>query len=79
MQTYIRLPQEKSDQGLHCLLFYFHPLEVSHHGRTSEFDFRVFSVVTGCLKMKDLDGNFEDSESSGCKSTVIKIETNLNS
>ena len=79
VQTHIRLPLEKSDQDLHCLLFHFHRLEVSRHGRTSECGFRVFSVVTGCLKIKELYGNLENSESSGCKSTVIKIDTNLNS
>ena len=29
------LLEEQSDQGLHCLLFHLHHLEVFHHGRTS--------------------------------------------
>ena len=31
-----RLLEEQSDQGLHCLLFHFHHLEVLHIGRTSK-------------------------------------------
>ena len=35
VQTQIRLLlEEQSDQGLHCLLFHLHHLEVLHHGKT---------------------------------------------
>ena len=45
VQTQIRLLlEEQSDQGLHCLLFHWHHLEVSHHGRTLSLNFRVFIV-----------------------------------
>ena len=30
---------EQSDQGLHCLPFHLHQLEVSPHGRTSKIKF----------------------------------------
>ena len=41
--------EEKSDQGLHCLLFHMDHSEVSHHGRTSNFDFlSVNSKVIEC-------------------------------
>ena len=36
VQTQIRLLQkEQSDQGIHCLLFHLHHLEVLDHGITS--------------------------------------------
>ena len=36
VQTQIRLLlEEQLDQGLHCLLFHLHHLEVKHQGRTA--------------------------------------------
>ena len=31
----LQIIKEQSDQGLHCLLFQLHHLEISHQGRTS--------------------------------------------
>ena len=40
VKTQIRLLlEEQSDQGLHCLLFHLHHLEVKHQGRTAQFEF----------------------------------------
>ena len=53
VQTQIRLLlEEQSDQGLHCLLFHLHHLEVKHQGRTAKFEFlSAYSKVSRCPKI----------------------------
>ena len=70
VQTQIRLLlEEQSDQGLHCLLFHLHHLEV--HGRTSSLslNFRVFTVkLAGVQKLRNftVTADVEDDQSLCC-------------
>ena len=59
VQTQIRLLlEEQSDQGLHCLLFHLHHLEVLHHGRPLSSDFRVFTIkLVGVRKFRNFTVN----------------------
>ena len=56
--TQVRLLlDEQSDLDPLCLLFYLHHMEVSHHGRTSKFEFKnVYIKFTGCLKILNFRG-----------------------
>ena len=52
MQTQIRLlPEEQSDQGLHCLPFHLHLFDEIPYGLASLFEFLVdYSNVFWCRK-----------------------------
>ena len=55
VQTHIRLLlEEQSDQGLHCLLFHLHYLEISGYGKPLSLIKSVYSKVSGCPKIKEL-------------------------